>query len=154
MPNKKEKLSARSANTQRESSEIPVTVSYTELPLVIQKLNAEGTKHNKFGNQKTEVDGIKFASRHEANRYIELKYMERAHLISGLQLQKVFTLIGEQRDEKGRILERPVKYIADFVYKDHNGKTVVEDAKGLKTDVYKIKRKLMLMIYGIQIQEV
>lgn len=108
----------------------------------------------KYGNIPTEVDGIKFASRHEANRYIELKYMERAHLISGLQLQKVFTLIGEQRDEKGRILERPVKYIADFVYKDHKGKTVVEDAKGLKTDVYKIKRKLMLMIYGIQIQEV
>lgn len=110
--------------------------------------------YNKFGNQKTEIDGIKFASRHEANRYIELKYMERAHLISNLQLQRVFTLIGEQRDKNGKILERPVKYIADFVYVDANGKTVVEDAKGLKTDVYKIKRKLMLMIYGIQIQEV
>ena len=108
----------------------------------------------KYGNIPTEVDGIKFASRHEANRYIELKYMERAHLIKDLQLQKVYTLIGEQRDDKGRILERPVKYVADFVYKDQNGRTVVEDAKGLRTDVYKIKRKLMLMIYGIQIQEV
>ena len=108
----------------------------------------------KYGNIPTEVDGIKFASRHEANRYIELKYMERAHLIKDLQLQKIFTLIGEQRDDKGRILERPVKYVADFVYKDQNGRTVVEDAKGLRTDVYKIKRKLMLMIYGIQIQEV
>ena len=111
-------------------------------------------QYNKYGNERTESDGIKFASRHEANRYIELKYMERAHLISDLQFQRVFTLIGEQRDNKGKILERPVKYIADFVYKDANGKTVVEDAKGLRTDVYKIKRKLMLMIYGIQIQEV
>ena len=111
-------------------------------------------QYNKFRNERTEIDGIKFASRHEANRYIELKYMERAHLITDLQLQRVFTLIGEQRDNKGKILERPVKYIADFVYKDANGKTVVEDAKGLRTDVYKIKRKLMLMIYGIQIQEV
>ena len=111
-------------------------------------------QYNKFGNQRTEVDGIKFASKHEANRYVELKYMERAHLIKDLQLQKIFTLIGEQRDDKGRILERPVKYVADFVYKDQNGRTVVEDAKGLRTDVYKIKRKLMLMIYGIQIQEV
>ena len=111
-------------------------------------------QYNKFGNKRTEVDGIKFASRHEANRYVELKYMERIGLIKDLQLQRVFTLIGEQRDSKGRILERPVKYIADFVYKDTNGKTVVEDAKGLRTDVYKIKRKLMLMIYGIQIREV
>jgi hypothetical protein len=109
---------------------------------------------NKFGAIQTEVDGIKFASRHEANRYIELKYMERAHLITDLQLQKVYTLIGDQRDEKGKILERPVKYVADFVYKTKDGQTVVEDAKGLRTDVYKIKRKLMLMIYGIRVQEV
>ena len=109
---------------------------------------------NKYGNEKTEVDGIKFASRHEAKRYVELKYMERAGLIKNLQLQRVYTLIGAQKDKAGNILERPVKYIADFVYKDQNGKTVVEDAKGVRTDVYRIKRKLMLSIYGIQIQEV
>lgn len=109
---------------------------------------------SKYGAIKTEIDGITFASRKEATRYVELKYMERAGLIKELQLQRVFTLIGEQRDANGKILERPVKYIADFVYKDRNGKTVVEDTKGMRTDVYKIKRKLMLSIYGIQIQEV
>ncbi len=109
---------------------------------------------NKYGNARTEIDGITFASRHEANRYIELKYMERAGLISRLELQKVYTLIGTQKDKSGKVIERPVKYIADFVYKDQDGRTVVEDAKGMKTDVYKIKRKLMLSIYGIRIQEV
>lgn len=109
---------------------------------------------NKYGNARTEIDGITFASRHEANRYVELKYMERAGLISRLELQKVYTLIGQQKDKSGKVIERPVKYIADFVYKDQDGRTVVEDAKGMKTDVYKIKRKLMLSIYGIRIQEV
>ena len=109
---------------------------------------------SKYGAQKTEVDGITFQSKHEAHRYVELKYMERAHLISDLQLQRRYTLIGTQKDKSGKVIERPVSYIADFVYKDADGKTVVEDAKGMKTDVYKIKRKLMLSIYGIRIQEV
>ena len=109
---------------------------------------------SKYKAIKTDVDGITFASRKEANRYAELKLLEKAGVIKDLQLQRVFTLIGEQRDKNGKILEHPVKYIADFVYKNQNGETVVEDAKGMKTDVYKIKRKLMLSIYGIRIQEV
>lgn len=111
---------------------------------------------NKYGAKKTEIDGITFASKHEADRYCELKLLEKAGLISNLQLQRVFTLIGAQRDKSGKVIERPVKYIADFVYTGGNGETVVEDAKSpaTRTDVYKIKRKLMLSIYGIRIQEV
>ena len=109
---------------------------------------------NKYGNIRTEVDGITFASRKEANRYGELKLMEKAGEIKDLKLQRVYTLISAQRDENGKVIEQPLKYIADFVYKDREGRTVVEDAKGLKTDVYKIKRKLMLCLYGIRIQEV
>ena len=109
---------------------------------------------SKYHSVKTEIDGITFASKHEARRYIELKYMERAGLISSLQLQRRFTLLGAQKDDDGKVIERPVVYVADFVYKDQTGKTVVEDAKGAKTDVYKIKRKLMLSIYGIRIVEV
>ena len=109
---------------------------------------------NKYGNRKTTVNGIQFDSQHEASRYVELRYMERAGLISDLQLQRAFTLIGAQKDKDGKVIERPLKYVADFVYKDAKGKTVVEDAKGVKTDVYKIKRKLMLSIYGIRVQEV
>ena len=109
---------------------------------------------NKYGNMKTEIDGITFASKHEAQRFAELKLLERAGEISDLQLQRVFTLIGAQRDKDGKVIERPCKYIADFAYKDQTGKLIVEDAKGLRTDVYRIKKKLMLSIYGIRIQEV
>ena len=109
---------------------------------------------SKYRAQKTEVDGITFPSKHEARRYIELKYMERSGLISGLQLQRRFTLLGAQKDETGKVIERPLTYVADFVYKDQTGKTVVEDAKGFRTDVFRIKKKLMLSIYGIRIVEV
>ena len=109
---------------------------------------------SKYRNERTEFDGINFASMHEANRYAELKLLERAGLIHDLQLQRVYTLIGPQKDKAGNIIERPLKYIADFVYKDADGETVVEDAKGMRTDVYRIKRKLMLSIYGIRIKEV
>jgi predicted component of type VI protein secretion system len=113
---------------------------------------------NKYGNRKTEIDGIVFDSKHEALRYCELKYMERARMIKNLRRQVPYVLIPTQRDGKGRVIEREVKYIADFVYWQHiNGDEwimVVEDAKGMRTDVYKLKKKLMLERYGIRIQEV
>ena len=110
----------------------------------------------KYRNERTEMDGIKFASIHEANRYVELKHMERAGLIKNLQLQRVYTLIGAQKDKNGKVIEKPVKYIADFVYTDEHGQTVVEDAKSpaTRTPVYVIKRKLLLSVYGLRIQEV
>ena len=111
---------------------------------------------SKYHNTRTEVDGITFASKHEAYRYIELKYLQRTGQIKDLQIQRAFVLIGAQKDENGQIIEHPVKYVADFCYKDKDGKTVVEDAKSpaTRTDVYVLKRKLMLSIYGIRIQEV
>ena len=109
---------------------------------------------SKYCNRKTTVDGITFDSKHEAERYIELKYLERCKLIRDLQLQYPFELIPSQRDESGKVVERPVKYIADFVYYDRIGNLVVEDAKGLRTEVYKLKRKLMRAIKGIEIREV
>ena len=54
--------------------------------------------------------------------------------------------------KRGRVIERPCYYIADFVYTE-NGATVVEDTKGVKTDAYKIKKKLLLERYGIKIRE-
>ena len=108
---------------------------------------------SKYGNRKTEIDGMLFDSKHEAVRWCELKYMERAGLIKDLKRQFPFTLIETQKDANGRVIERPVRYIADFVYTE-NGETVVEDAKGKKTPEYIIKRKLMLSRYGIRIREV
>ena len=111
---------------------------------------------SKYRSQKTVVDGITFDSKHEAERYSVLKLLERSGEISDLQLQRKFTLIGTQRDRDGKILERPVVYMADFVYKDKTGAMVVEDTKAppTRTKDYVIKRKLMLSIYGIRIIEV
>jgi len=108
---------------------------------------------SKYGNRKTSVNGITFDSKHEAHRYIELMYMERAKLISDLQLQVRFELIPNQY-KNGKLIERRAEYVADFVYCDACGDTVVEDAKGCRTDVYRLKKKLMLEKYGIEIQEV
>ena len=107
---------------------------------------------NKYGNKKTVVNGITFDSKHEATRYVELRYMERAGLISDLQTQVAYELIPSQK-RGGKVVERPVKYVADFVYK-RDGETVVEDAKGLRTKEYIIKRKLLLWEYGLRVIEV
>lgn len=100
------------------------------------------------------IDGIKFDSKKEANRYQELKLMQRAGIIRDLQRQVKYVLIPSQKGDDGRVIERPCTYIADFVYIDENGKTVVEDTKGYRTNDYKIKRKLMLYIHGVKINEI
>jgi len=107
---------------------------------------------NKYHARKTVVNGIKFDSQHEAERYLVLQDMQSRGLITGLELQKKFELIPNQYIEK-KLVERKISYVADFVYMDKNGMHV-EDAKGLKTEVYKIKKKLMLHVWGIQIEEV
>lgn len=110
------------------------------------------TTYHKYGNKKVVKDGHVFDSKHEAGRYTELKLLERAGQISGLKTQVPYLLIPAQYED-GKCIERSCIYKADFVYWQ-NGKLVVEDAKGLKTDVYIIKRKLMLKEYGIKIKEV
>lgn len=106
----------------------------------------------KYGNRKIIRDGIEFDSIKECQRYCELKLMQRAGVISDLQMQVSFELIPSQRID-GKVAERAVNYIADFVYQQ-NGQKVVEDTKGYKTPEYIIKRKLMLHIHGIRIREI
>ena len=108
---------------------------------------------NKYGNQKPRYKGIRFDSKKEMNRYAELELMERAGVIRNLQRQVPFILIPTQKDLSGKVLEHSCRYYADFVY-EKDGKKIVEDTKGFKTTEYIIKRKLMLLRYGIQIQEV
>lgn len=110
-------------------------------------------KRNKYRNNKAEVDGIKFDSRKEANRYSELKILEQAGEIKNLERQKKYLLIPSQKDENEHCIERECSYMADFVY-EKDGKTIVEDTKGLRTTAYIIKRKLMLYVHGIRIQEI
>ena len=108
----------------------------------------------KYNNKKITVNGQVFDSKKEANRYKELRLLEKAGAIKDLRMQVKFTLIPSQRDEAtGKVVERECSYKADFVYEE-DGKTVVEDVKGFRTKEYVIKRKLMLWRYGIKIREV
>ncbi|HAS38566.1 MAG TPA: hypothetical protein DCS04_08255 [Ruminococcaceae bacterium] len=105
---------------------------------------------SKYNNQKIRVGGEVFDSKREYNRWCELRLLERSGVIRNLQRQVKFRLIDSQKTLERT--ERPCDYIADFVYYE-NGKRVVEDCKGMRTDVYKIKRKLMLEKYNISIKE-
>ena len=125
-------------------------------------------KEHKYHAHKVEVDGITFDSGKEAKRYQELKTLERAGVISGLELQKKFVLIPTQREDdiigprggvtKGKVIEKECAYYADFFYHDNEkNEDVVEDAKGHITQqlsTYRIKRKLLLYVHGIKIKEV
>lgn len=109
---------------------------------------------SKYNSKKTVVDGQTFDSKKEANRYKELRLLEKAGVIKDLRTQVKFKLIPAQRDEAtGKVIERECSYKADFVYEE-DGKTVVEDVKGFRTKEYIIKRKLLLYQYGIRIREV
>lgn len=112
----------------------------------------------KYHNKKVVVDGMKFDSKKESQRFLELSLMQRGGYISDLQRQVKYILIPSQKID-GKVVEREVSYKADFVYKDNTtGKTVVEDVKGYKGGqayaLFKIKRKLMLYIHNIRIVEV
>lgn len=92
------------------------------------------------------VDGHPFDSKREARRYKELKLMERAGAIKDLELQPKFELIPTIRIESETL--RKTVYKADFRYTDtKTGGVVVEDVKGFKTDVYKLKKKMLLHKY-------
>ena len=106
----------------------------------------------KYSNRKSTINGFTFDSKREADRYRELLRLQNAGAITGLQRQVKYQLIPSQKIA-GKVAERAVNYVADFVYV-RDGETVVEDVKGVKTPQYIIKRKLMLWIHHIRINEV
>lgn len=105
---------------------------------------------NKYKARKTVIDGITFDSRREADRYIVLKSMEEDGAIENLRRQIRYELV-PAFDVDGKHY-RPVYYVADFTYRE-DGKEVVEDVKGMRTDVYRLKSKLFAKRYGMSIKE-
>lgn len=105
---------------------------------------------SKYHAKKTTVDGITFDSKREADRYLVLKDMEEDGSIEDLRSQVRYELV-PAFDVDGRHY-RPVYYVADFVYVE-DGKEVVEDVKGMRTDVYRLKSKLFARRYGMSIRE-
>lgn len=123
---------------------------------------------NKYRNKKVKLpDGTVFDSQHEYERWRELCLLQRAGVIHDLLRQVKFELIpaqyesyerysektGKQLKDGVRCIEQAVSYIADFVYWEKD-QMVVEDAKGVKTEGYIIKRKLMRLQHGVSIREV
>lgn len=101
----------------------------------------------KFGNKKTSIDGFKFDSQAEARRYRELRVFEFAGVIRNLEMHPVFAI---------KVNGKHVcKYYADFAYWDNKGgKRIVEDVKGVRTAVYKLKKKMVEAMYSITITEI
>lgn len=122
---------------------------------------------SKYHSRKITYEGEAFDSKKEFRRWQELRLLEKAGRILNLRRQQSFELIPPQYEtveryspKTGKRLkdgkhqaERAVYYVSDFVYDLPDGTTVVEDSKGVRTDAYIIKRKLMLYIHGIKIYE-
>ena len=102
---------------------------------------------SKYSNKIVTIDDIKFRSIREGNRYKLLKELEKRGEITNLVLQPKFVLVEDKS------IGFKLTYVADFQY-TIQGVNVVEDVKGMKTNVYKQKKKLMLKKYGIAIKEV
>ena len=120
---------------------------------------------NKYHNRVIKIGGERFHSLKELRRWNELLLLAENGVISDPQREVKFVLIPAQREEEtdtprgktrpGKVIERELCYYADFCYyTQDDGKFHVEDAKGMKTEVYKIKKKLMLYIHGIRIEEI
>lgn len=105
-----------------------------------------GRRSHKYGAVPVEIDGIRFDSTAEGTRYWELRQLERAGEIDGLELQPVFPLV-----VNGVTV---AQYRGDFRYRDRAGAVHVEDVKGVRTPVYRLKTRMVRAIYGIEIEEI
>lgn len=104
---------------------------------------------SKYRAERTSIDGIKFQSKREAQRYVELKLLKRAGKIQDLKLQPAYKF--PIMYDSGR----HIFYRADFKYFDGDtAKVIVEDVKGMRTQVYKIKKAMMFYFHGIEIVEI
>jgi hypothetical protein len=100
---------------------------------------------NKYGAIPSHLDGLRFDSQAEARRYQELKLMQAAGEIEHLECQPCFPLVVNG--------VKVGSYIADFTYWQ-GGRRVVEDVKGVRTQVYALKKRLVEALYGIKVVEV
>ena len=105
----------------------------------------------KYRNKKTEVDGVTFDSKREAARWGELRLLERAGHIRGLERQVPYVLAPGVKFVGAKRAQPALRYISDFVYVEGD-MSVVEDVKGAITDSFRIKRHLMKSIFGIDIR--
>lgn len=149
---------ARLASTERNALDAPIKALISGSDIATghferEIANWETTgRAPKYGNRQMTVDGITFDSEREAKRYSVLLLRQKAREIFNLRLQVPFVIVPAATIAGKTVRERI--YIADFVYDMPHGLMVVEDAKGMRTPMYRIKRQLMKVVHNIEIQEV
>lgn len=104
------------------------------------------SRYNKYGAKKTEYNGVTFDSKAEAHRAYELDMLKRSGEVIDIEYQPVFEVVVEGK--------KICKYKADFKVTYSDGHIEIEDVKGVKTPVYKLKKKLVEAIYNIEIIEI
>lgn len=109
-------------------------------------------KRSKYNNTKESYGNLKFDSKKERERFVELKAMQDIGLIHNLKLQHNFTLREGYTTTDGERIQGTI-YKADFTYYDEKGVFIIEDVKGVPTDIYKLKKKMMMDI-GYRIKEI
>lgn len=135
----------------------------------MKRQNIWNKRRHKLNSSKCVINGLKFDSKAEAYRYQQLEDLVKSGEISDLQRQVKFCLIPAQREpdiigpkggkKPGKLIERSIEYVADFIYKDKNGKVHIEDVKGFRepgSATYKVfimKRKMLRYFYGLTIDE-
>ena len=107
--------------------------------------------YNKYGNHKCQYKGISFDSKKECQYFIYLEALEAQGEISELQRQVRFELQPAFKHQGKTI--RSITYVADFTFKDKDGQLHIVDTKGVKTEVYKLKKKMM-QFKGYEIEEI
>jgi hypothetical protein len=107
---------------------------------------------HKYNAIRTWCGGYWFASKREARRYTELLLLEAAGEVRDIELQPAYPLTAPTPDGS---LVSIAKYVGDFRYVDTvSGETVLEDVKGVRTQVYKLKKRWVEAQYGIAVKEV
>ena len=123
-------------------------VKVHQQPNSLIELHNRAEKRTKYNNKRVKVDGILFDSMKEADYYSELKLLLKAKEIQGFSIQCTFVL------QEGNEEINPITYIADFIVIGRNGIASVIDTKGMRTDVYKLKKKMFEKKFGMKIIEV
>lgn len=100
---------------------------------------------NKYHAKKTEYNGRTFDSKKEANRAWELDMLKKAGEVVDIDYQPVFVCVVEGK--------KICKYYADFQVTYADGRVEIEDVKGMKTPVYRLKKKLVEALFGVEILE-
>lgn len=104
-----------------------------------------GLKRHKYGAKKTNLDGITFDSKMEAEYYQLLKVLQKMKAITELEIHPTFELLEETTLPNGKKI-RGIKYKADFQFQK-DGEQIVVDVKGVKTEAFKLKEKLFYHRY-------